>query len=90
MSWLDEIFDEVFGEEEGEEEEEEEFWEFETAMDERVCDVCGPLDGEVFSVDELEEYFPDGWEIGLGVIQANVHPNCRCTLQLVEGSMGDY
>lgn len=37
-----------------------------TAEDEKVCDICGPLDGKSFDIDET----PD----------CPAHPNCRCTL----------
>jgi SPP1 gp7 family putative phage head morphogenesis protein len=36
-----------------------------TAMDERVCDVCGPNHGKVFPLAQLDELIP-------------AHPNCRC------------
>ena len=36
-----------------------------TMEDERVCPICGPLDGKVFDTDQ----FP----------QQPAHPNCRCT-----------
>lgn len=41
-----------------------------TEMDERTCDVCGPLDGEIFDV--------DGAQIG-GELPP-VHPFCRCSV----------
>jgi SPP1 gp7 family putative phage head morphogenesis protein len=41
-----------------------------TAADERVCPVCGPLDGKVF----LEKEFP----------AQPAHPNCRCTHVVAE------
>jgi SPP1 gp7 family putative phage head morphogenesis protein len=36
-----------------------------TAMDERVCDECGPNHGQVFPLAQLDELIP-------------AHPNCRC------------
>lgn len=41
-----------------------------TAGDERVCNICGPLDGETVPVDEN---YPGGYE------HAYAHPQCRCT-----------
>ncbi|KCZ71606.1 phage putative head morphogenesis protein, SPP1 gp7 family [Candidatus Methanoperedens nitroreducens] len=41
--------------------------EFITAQDERVCPVCGPLDGKVFRLDSDHVVPP-------------VHPQCRCVL----------
>lgn len=41
-----------------------------TEMDERTCDVCGPLDGEIFDV--------DGAQIG-GELPP-MHPFCRCSV----------
>ena len=39
--------------------------EWQTAGDERVCDECGALEGQVFTLDEIEPMIP-------------VHPMCRC------------
>ena len=39
--------------------------EWKTAGDLRVCDICESLDGQIFSLDEIEGMIP-------------VHPNCRC------------
>jgi len=36
-----------------------------TAGDERVCELCSPLDGKIFTLDEIEGKIP-------------VHPQCRC------------
>ena len=41
-----------------------------TEMDERTCDVCGPMDGEIFDV--------DGAQIG-GELPP-MHPFCRCSV----------
>jgi Phage Mu protein F like protein len=44
------------------------FWMFSTAEDERVCDICGPLDGQVFSKIDAEgrHFLP------------SLHFSCRC------------
>ena len=39
--------------------------EWSTAGDSRVCPICRPLEGEVFSIDEIEDMIPR-------------HPQCRC------------
>jgi hypothetical protein len=55
-----------------------------TAEDERVCAVCGPLDGRViplhwkFSTETGEKFYAPG-----------VHPNCRCELSLVYPEFDD-
>lgn len=41
---------------------------FYTQRDERVCDVCGPMNGMVFPITQYE----------VGVTAAPIHPNCRC------------
>ena len=43
--------------------------EWRTARDERVCPVCGPLDGVIVG---LEEKFPGG------LAGPPAHPRCRC------------
>ncbi len=44
-----------------------------TSRDERVCDICDPMDGEVFPIDD----FPTP--------PASTHPSCRCVgLPIVE------
>lgn len=61
---------------------------WETAQDERVCAVCGPLDG--VEVDMFEPFVVNGkyvWAPG-------VHPNCRCSVSIlypsvVSKAMGD-
>jgi len=39
--------------------------EFKNAGDDRVCDVCLSLEGQIFTLDEIEKMIP-------------VHPQCRC------------
>ena len=43
------------------------------AEDERVCEICGELDGQVFPIDEAPE--------------CPAHVNCRCTLTITEESL---
>jgi hypothetical protein len=82
------LWPEEFYEEEGFSEEEE-LWVFETALDERVCPECGPLEGEPFLVEDIETYFPDAYENTDSTIVANLHENCRCLLTLVEEYEGE-
>lgn len=42
-------------------------WEWLAALDERTCDVCGPLDGKVFDFGSSQPIPP-------------IHPRCRCTI----------
>ncbi|MDQ0175999.1 minor capsid protein [Bacillus chungangensis] len=44
-------------------------YEFLATMDERTCEICGPLDGMVFKLSEKQ----------IGVNASPLHPNCRCT-----------
>lgn len=39
--------------------------EWATARDSRVCSICSPLDGRIYTLDEIEPMIP-------------VHPQCRC------------
>jgi hypothetical protein len=50
----------------------EEIWQ--TMEDERVCDICGPLDGKPMS--EVDEYQP-------------AHPRCRCFTRVVPKAWAD-
>lgn len=49
-----------------------------TAADERVCPVCGPMNGQVATLDGV-------WLTGNGPVEVptDVHPQCRCTSGLV-------
>ena len=51
-----------------------------TALDERVCDICGKLDGVTVEIDE-EFPLPGNTKIK---IAPPAHPNCRCTVLYVE------
>jgi len=48
-----------------------------TADDERTCDFCGPLDGQVIG---LEETFPGVTDKLPNIFTPPAHPNCRCTV----------
>lgn len=48
-----------------------------TADDERTCDFCGPLDGQVIG---LEETFPGLTDKLPNIFVPPAHPNCRCTV----------
>lgn len=45
-----------------------------TAKDERTCDICAPIDGELVPWDGL---------FSIGIEAPIVHPNCRCTMVIV-------
>ena len=45
-----------------------------TAQDERTCDVCAPMDGELVPWNQL---------FSVGLEKPIVHPNCRCTMVIV-------
>lgn len=65
--------------------EEENQWIFETAMDERVCPVCAPLDGSIYTESELAINFPNSISLG-DIIYVNLHVDCRCSLIQAEGN----
>jgi hypothetical protein len=46
-----------------------------TGLDERVCEICGPADGEEVEIGE---------EFSTGVETAPAHPGCRCICTLVD------
>lgn len=48
-----------------------------TAEDERTCDFCGPLDGQMIG---LEETFPGLTKKLPNVLAPPAHPMCRCTV----------
>ncbi|WP_434565151.1 phage minor head protein [Thermoanaerobacterium thermosaccharolyticum] len=48
-----------------------------TAEDERTCDFCGPLDGQMIG---LEETFPGLTKKLPNVLAPPAHPMCRCTI----------
>lgn len=44
-------------------------YEYLATLDHKTCELCGPLDGQVFKVSDMVE----------GVNAPPIHPNCRCT-----------
>lgn len=48
-----------------------------TAHDERVCKVCGPMNGVAVKLNELFELPTGDW-----VTSPSPHPRCRCTIEL--------
>jgi SPP1 gp7 family putative phage head morphogenesis protein len=50
-----------------------------TAKDERTCDVCAPLDGELAPWNGL---------FSIGLEAPIVHPNCRCAMVMVPPDRG--
>jgi hypothetical protein len=59
-------------------------WVFNTALDERTCGDCGPLEGSCFLEEDIEPYFPDAEQLDDETIAVNLHDWCRCGLVLVE------
>jgi len=47
-----------------------------TAHDEKVCAVCGPMDGVTIPLDEMFELLTGK------LVCPGAHPNCRCTVEL--------
>lgn len=48
-----------------------------TAQDEKTCPICGPMNGELTTID-------GSWLTGSGPLEEpHAHPNCRCTSGLV-------
>lgn len=45
-----------------------------TALDERTCEICAPLDGEIVPWNGL---------FSVGLEKPIVHPNCRCTMVII-------
>jgi len=66
------------------EEYDEEVWVYETALDERVCPICGPLEGEAFLGEDVDANFPEASDIDETTLAPNLHDNCRCQLVLAE------
>ena len=48
-------------------------YQYVAALSERTCDICGPLDGQVFKTADIQE----------GVNYPTMHPRCRCTTTIV-------
>lgn len=60
-------------------------WVYNTAVDERVCGDCGPLEGSCFLEEDIESYFPNAEQIDDETIAVNLHDDtCRCELFLVD------
>jgi len=79
--WPEEFYDEESG---GSFDDVGETWVLNTALDERTCGKCGPLEGAAFLGEDLEECFPDAEDIDETTIAANLHDWCRCELVLAE------
>jgi SPP1 gp7 family putative phage head morphogenesis protein len=50
-----------------------------TAPDERTCDICAPLNGEIVPWNGL---------FSIGLQHPTVHPNCRCTFTMLPPDRG--
>jgi len=84
---FDQFLPEGFEEEDLEEEfASEPLYAYHTALDERVCGRCAPLEGVMFTLDEINEQFPSN-ENYEDVIFVNLHDKCRCQLIREEGEM---
>jgi hypothetical protein len=59
-------------------------WVYNTAIDERVCGDCGPLEGCGFLEEDIESCFPNAEQIDDETIAVNLHDYCRCELVLVD------
>lgn len=63
-------------------------WEWRTAADERVCPVCGPLNGQTVRIDEaFDPFLPDE---AVALVRRSfssppAHPRCRCWVVPVIG-----
>ena len=60
-----------------------------TEADEKVCDECSELDSQEFvceSDENPKRYFEYAEQVDeeIDAWKANVHPNCRCWLELVD------
>lgn len=84
--WSEDEFSEVpegFEEEEGgglaEEFASEPLYTYHTALDERVCPRCAPLEGVMFTLEEINEQFPSN-ENYEDIVFVNLHDRCRCQL----------
>ncbi len=64
---------------------ESDVWQFQAVVDTKTCDVCSHLDMQDFRGNELRTKFPFLDVIDEGMIQAHVHPNCRCFMNRFEG-----
>lgn len=59
-------------------------WKYNAIMDTRVCELCRQYeDFEEFNGAMLRTFFPNLEIVSVGLIMANVHPNCRCYLERV-------
>lgn len=62
-----------------------------TADDERVCTICGGLEGAEIEMDEDFDFYTKLESSNPGIRQTPpAHPSCRCTLLYVEVSPPDY
>lgn len=62
-------------------------WVYNAEGDAKTCEQCQELDGWVVNVEDVSEFedlFPYGEAEGTDLYRPNTHPNCRCTLILIE------
>jgi len=59
-------------------------YQFITGADETVCEECNAFNGDIFSEDEIDDFFDAEWdELTPEIVRANVHINCRCQLMRI-------
>lgn len=57
-------------------------WIYDTEYDDKVCDECKSYRKQIFTSREIAEKWP--WaEKKRAMIKPNVHPNCRCRLEVL-------
>lgn len=62
-----------------------------TADDERVCDICGRLDGKTIELDEDFDFYTKLAATNPGIRQTPpAHPSCRCTVLYIEVEPPNY
>lgn len=69
----------------------DEVWSYVTMRDDRVCDECAPLDGQVIAGDAIPRNFPNyeiispkrggAYDVNV-VVHPHVHDDCRCRIYL--------
>lgn len=68
---------------------EQRIYAYRTMADEKVCDECSELESQEFVCEEDEDptrYFEyaEQWDEEIDAWKVNLHPRCRCWLELVD------
>lgn len=62
-----------------------------TADDERVCEICGALDGKTIEIDDDFDFYTKLAATNPGIRQTPpAHPSCRCTVLYIEVEPPNY